>query len=116
MEEGLLNTSGGMEITSWMLKLRLEDVVVWLQCSKLDKGGLRFKSTNSTDGDIGIGDGADNVEDDEDTSMVAVSWPGLRSFLAMRLKLSSTRSMLRYLQEVGVELMKDTSQSVTMGP
>ena len=75
MEEGLVKTSGGIVITSWMLKLRLEDVVVvvWLQVSKPVMGGFRFKSTNDTDGEIGIGDVADSVEDEEETSMVAVS-------------------------------------------
>ena len=73
MEEGLVKTSGGIVITSWMLKLRLDDAVVWLEVSKPVMGGFRFKSTNDTDGEIGIGDVADSVEDEEETSMVAVS-------------------------------------------
>ena len=47
--------SGGMETTSSILKLRLEELVVSLQLSKT---GFKFESTNSTDGDMDIGDGA----------------------------------------------------------
>ena len=41
----------------------------------VDMVGLKFKSTNSADGEMGVGDGdgADMVDDEEETSTVAVS-------------------------------------------
>ena len=39
----------------------------------VDMVGLKFKSTNSADGEMGVGDGADKVDDEEETSTMAVS-------------------------------------------
>ena len=39
----------------------------------VDMVELKFKSTKSTDGEMGVGDGADKVDDEEETSTVAVS-------------------------------------------